>query len=271
MSEPVLLKSESGGILEVVLNRPEKLNAINHEMWAGIRDAVEEFRTNPALRVLLFRAKGRYFSAGADLTDYDGGFGDSPAGARNWMRRQLGQGMHRTLEEMEKIEKPIVVAHHAMCIGGSLELSLSCDFRVAGASAQYWFPEIQFGMVPLSGGISRLTRIIGPHWAKWMSVANMRVSAERALAMGLVHEVYPDDQLEAETRKFCEMLAGHPVEATAAGLLAIELCADLPSDQARQVERLTFSSLTFARGYTEMHERIINRLGGSGRSDGSPA
>jgi enoyl-CoA hydratase/carnithine racemase len=164
------------------------------------------------------------------------------------------------LVEMERIEKPFVVAHHAMCIGGSLELSLSCDFRLASRSAQYWFPEMQFGMVPLSGGISRLTRLVGPHWANWMAVANMKVTAERALAIGLIHEIYPDEIFESEVRGFCAMLAGHPVEATAVGKMAIQLAADLGSDDARQVERLAFSSLTFAPEYTKLHEKIRARL-----------
>src|SRR3954468_2070630 len=103
MSEPVLLKSESGAILEVVLNRPEKLNAINREMWAGIRDAVEELRTRDDLRVLLFRANGKYFSAGADLADSNADFGDSEMRARDWMRRDLNHGVQRPLDEMEKI------------------------------------------------------------------------------------------------------------------------------------------------------------------------
>src|SRR5579859_7425967 len=260
MSEPLLLRSESGGILEIVLNRPAKLNAINREMWEGIRDAIEHFRVRRDLRVMLLRANGRYFSAGTDLVDYDGDFDDSPMGARNWMRRDLSAGMHRMLVEMERIEKPFVVAHHAMCIGGSLELSLSCDFRLASASAQYWFPELQFGMVPLSGGISRLTRIVGPHWATWMTIGNKKVGAERALAMGLVHEVYPDETFETEVRGFCEMLVSQPIEATAVGKMAIQLAADLSSDDARQVERLAFSSLTFAREYTALHERIRARL-----------
>jgi enoyl-CoA hydratase len=233
MSEPLLLRTETGGVLEIVLNRPAKLNAINREMWEGIRDAIEDFRSRHELRVMLFRANGKYFSAGSDLTDYDGDFEDSPMRARNWMRRDLSAGMHRMFVEMERIEKPFVVAHHAMCIGGSLELSLSCDFRLASRSAQYWFPEMQFGMVPLSGGISRLTRLVGPHWANWMAVANKKISAERALAIGLIHEV---------------------------GKMAIQLAADLGSDDARQVERLAFSSLTFAPEYTKLHESIRARL-----------
>jgi enoyl-CoA hydratase len=260
MSEQLLLRTETGGVLEIVLNRPAKLNAINREMWEGIRDAVEDFRSRHDLRVMLFRANGKYFSAGSDLTDYDGDFDESPTRARNWMRRDLSAGMHRMLVEMERIEKPFVVAHHAMCIGGSLELSLSCDFRLASRSAQYWFPEMQFGMVPLSGGISRLTRLVGPHWANWMAVANMKVTAERALAIGLIHEIYPDEIFESEVRGFCAMLAGHPVEATAVGKMAIQLAADLGSDDARQVERLAFSSLTFAPEYTKLHEKIRARL-----------
>jgi enoyl-CoA hydratase/carnithine racemase len=101
MSEPLLLRSETSGVLEIVLNRPAKLNAINREMWEGIRDAVEHFRVQHDLRVMLFRANGRYFSAGNDLTDYDGDFDDSPMRARNWMRRDLAAGMHRMLVEME--------------------------------------------------------------------------------------------------------------------------------------------------------------------------
>ena len=268
MADQFLLMSEYDGVLEVVLNRPEKLNAINLEMWAGIRDAVELLRTRRDLRVLLFRGVGRCFSAGVDLPDSNATYRDSPAESRSWMRREMGMGMHRTLEEMEKIEKPIVISNHAMCVGGAIELSMSCDFRLAGASAQYWLPELAFGMVPLSGGISRLTRIVGPHWARWMVLAQKKVSAERALTMGLVHEVYPDDQLEQESRDFCRMLAGFPVEGTAAGKLAIELCTDLDSDQSRQVERLTFSSLGFCKEYNEMSDAIIKRLGGTGHHRG---
>src|SRR3546814_13973752 len=74
-------------------------------------------------------------------------------------------GMQTLWQEMELVEKPIVAAHHAMCVGGGLEMSLSCDFRLAAASAGYWFPEMKMAMVPASGGISRLTRLCGPHWS----------------------------------------------------------------------------------------------------------
>jgi enoyl-CoA hydratase/carnithine racemase len=243
MAEPAVLRSEREGILELVLNRPEKLNALNQETLDTIRAAVEDLRLRDDLRVMLIRATGRYFSAGADLT----AFNDNPTDksglkTRSWFRREMG-GMQTLWQEMELVEKPIVAAHQAMCVGGGLEMSLSCDFRLAAASAGYWFPEMKMAMVPASGGISRLTRICGLHWAKWMVLANQKVDAQRALTMGLVHEVYPDETFEEEVWAFCRLLASYPPEVTAIAKMSIEMAADLDSANARQLERLVYSNL----------------------------
>ncbi|AIT79851.1 enoyl-CoA hydratase/isomerase family protein [Novosphingobium pentaromativorans] len=264
MTDDLVLRNEADGILELVLNRPDKLNALTRSMFDAIAQAVADLRERPDLKVMLIRGKGRYFCAGVDLTDPQGGpgFGESPTGARTWMRRDLMGGMHSLYEEMERIEKPIVIAHHATCVGGGLEMSLSCDFRLASQSAAYWFPEMQLGMLPLSNGVGRLTRIIGAHWARWMVLANEKVSAERALTMGLVHDVYPDDVFEERVRAFCIKLAGFPTEVMAAGKLALEMVEDLPADQARQLERLTFSSLAFTPDQKAMSKKMVDKLSG---------
>lgn len=264
MAEPVVLRSERDGVLELVLNRPEKLNALTSEMFRTVRAAVDDLRDRDELKVLLIRAKGRYFCAGVDQNQTDGGGmrTDGPAATRASMRVSMGGGMHALYEEMERVEKPIVVAHHAPCVGGGLEMSLSCDFRLAARNASSSFPEMAFAMLPLSGGVSRLTRLCGPHWARWMLVANEPVSADHALIMGLVHQVYPDESFEEQVWNFCTRLAGKPREAVAAGKLAIELATDLPSDQSRQLERLTYSSLAFTKDFLEMHEQLKRRLEG---------
>lgn len=265
MPEPALLRNETDGIIDVVLNRPDKLNAINREILDGLRLAVQDLAERTDLRVLLIRAKGRYFSSGADLADLrTGEFDESPARARHWFRREMG-GMQSLWQEMELVEKPIVVAHHAPCVGGGLEMSLSCDFRLAAASASYVLPELKMAMLPLSGGISRLTRLCGPHWARWMVLANKPVTAERALTMGLVHEVYPDASFEREVLAFCRTLAAQPPDAMAAAKLAIELASDLESAQARQVERITFSSLALSREHVEMAAQHRLRILGNAR------
>src|SRR5262249_2401682 len=144
--------------------------------------------------------------------------------------------------------------------GGGLELSLFCDFRLAARSAEYSFPEMAFAMLPLSGGISRMARIVGPHWTKWLSVANEKVSAERALIMGLVHDVYADETFDADVQAFCGRLGGKQAEAVAAGLLAVELAADLSSEPARQLERFAYSSLAFSKEREVLTEQIRARL-----------
>ena len=263
MSQPAVIRTEDQAVVELVLNRPEKLNALNKDVLDALRAGVEDLRTRDDLRVMLIRANGRYFSAGADLTAFDDQ-GDRKSGiaSRSWFRREMG-GMQTLWQEMELVEKPIVVAHHAMCVGGGLEMSLSCDFRLAAASAGYWFPEMKMATVPASGGISRLTRLCGPHWAKWMVLANEKVDAQQALTMGLVHKIYPDDVFEEEARAFCRRLAQQPLEATAVAKMAVEMAADMDSASARQLERLVYSSILAGDEQVafreQHHSRVLKR------------
>jgi enoyl-CoA hydratase len=263
MTDNGILRSEQNGVLELVFNRPEKLNAITLSMFEALRAGVDDLRQRPDLRVLLIRGTGRYFSAGVDITENRvQNFEGSPTRARTWMRTEMGRGMHALYEEMERVEKPIVAAHQGMCVGGGLEMSLSCDFRLAARSAGYWFPEMQLGILPLSNGVGKLTRICGGHWARWMVIANEKISADEALNMGLVHKVYADETFEQEARAFCVKLAGFPPEVLAAGKLAVEMAQDLPIDQARQLERLTYSSLSFAPGREELRRQVQKKLTG---------
>ena len=239
-----LLVEEIGPILQVTLNRPEKLNALNVETIEGIGEAVATYAERDDLRCFLIRATGRYFSAGADLVS-----GTSPArgkgtaATRQFYRTKLGGGMQPLYEEMEALEKPFVVAHHATCIGGGLELSLSCDFRLAATSARYAFPEWKLGAIPASNGVSRFTRLVGPHWAKWVIMADQAIDAERALAIGLVHAVYPDAEFNERVMAFCRQIAAMPPEMMAMAKLTIDLAADMTAERARKIERLGQSVL----------------------------
>ena len=264
MSEeaPHLLTEDVDGILVATLNRPEKLNAITGEMMGLFEQALIRFRDTPELKVMLIRATGRYFSAGADMKS--GGAKDqkrSGSGIRETHRLGL-HGMHRIYDEMEHIEKPIVAAHHATCVGGGLEMSLSADFRLAAKSASYSFPEGLFGVLPASNGVSRLTRICGPHWARYLIMGNLKASAEKALYMGLVHEVFPDETFEEDVMAFCRHLAKQNVEQMGTAKLAIELASEVGRDQGRQVERLANSALMLNPAYLEGIEKYVKGIGG---------
>lgn len=245
----------------VTLTRPDKLNALTGEMIQAIATAHRDFAADPAQAVMLIRAEGRYFSAGADLKsdmfpDPDSG---GQSGFRAWYRSGPGS-MHPTLDAFEACEKPVVVAHQGPCLGGALEMSLSCDFRLAARSARYSLPEIDLGGLPGSGGMSRLTRLVGPAWARWMAIAGETVGADQALSMGLVQAVYSDESFEDEVLAFCTRLATKPREAVSAGKLAIEMIADLDRAQGRNVERLTVGSLVMGEEFRTTITTVRDRL-----------
>ena len=146
----LLTKETAEGILIATLNRPEKLNALNLDVMDLLTEAVLRFRDTPALKVMLIRSTGRYFSAGADLKSGQRKIsptGQTASGIRENHRLNLN-GMQQLWDEMEHIEKPIVAAIHATCVGGGLELALACDFRLAAQSADFAFPEGLFGVLP---------------------------------------------------------------------------------------------------------------------------
>jgi enoyl-CoA hydratase len=259
-----LLTEISDGILIATLNRPEKLNALDAELLELLEQALLRLRDSEEIKVMLIRSTGRYFCAGADLRAGEHKTIKQPRTARGIREnhRLNLNGMHRMYDEMEHIEKPIVVAHHAMCVGGGLEMSLSCDFRFAAKSAGYAFPEGLFGVLPASNGVSRLTRICGTHWARWLVMANKSVTAEMAYNMGLVHQVFPDETFEEEVLAFCRHLAKQNGEQMGAAKVAIEMAAEVGRDTARQVERMANSGLMLNPDYLRTMEEYVKGIGG---------
>lgn len=264
MDTQQILVSDSDGILELVLNRPEKLNAITPAMYDCLVEQTDRFAADPALRVMLIRANGKYFSAGIDL---NGGMMapddlDGPMAFRRWYREGR-YSFHPLFDRFEVLEKPIVVAHHAPCLGGALEMSLACDFRLASESARYGLPETAFGNIAGSGGVSRMTRLVGPQWTRWFVMGNLPMDAAKAERIGLVHDVYADAEFEERVRAFCLHLAAQPPETVGAAKIAIELTKDLDRAQGRNVERLVASSLYFGDEYRSLLAALQARLGGS--------
>lgn len=263
---PHVLTEDQDGVLIVTLNRPDKLNALSAQTMRLFEQALLRFRDTPDLKVMMIRAAGRYFCSGADLKGgehKDVPTGPTASGIRENHRLNLN-GMHRIYDEMEHVEKPIVCAIHAPCMGGGLELALSCDFRLAAAGARFAFPEGLFGVLPASNGVSRLTRICGPHWARWLIMANKPADAAMAFTMGLVHQVYDDADFAEQAMDFCRHLAKQNGEQMGAAKVAIEMAHELGRDMARNVERMANSALMLNPAYREGIERYIKGVGAKG-------
>jgi len=266
---PHLLVEDDGAILIATLNRPDKLNAITAQTMELFEEALHRFRDTPSLKVMLIRATGRFFCSGVDLRagrEGPAAIERTGVGIRERHRLQT-LGMHRIYDEMEAIEKPIVVAHQGTTMGGGLEMSLSCDFRLAAKSASYAFPEGKFGTLPASNGVSRLVRIVGTHWARYLIMANLPADADKAYVMGLVHEVFPDESFEDDVMKFCRHLSEQHAEQMGTAKLAIEMSRDLGLAQARNVERMANSALMLNPDYLALIERHIKGIGSKGSKD----
>ena len=172
-SDPHAVITEGDGIITVTLTRPEKLNPVSPEVTAALWEATLALGNRDDLRVMVITGVGRFFSSGLDMKLGHGTRlpGRSVPGF-DWRR---GYRSHHLLyDEMEAIEKPIIVAANGSCMGAAMEMALSCDYRFCTPDTTWALPEVRLGSVPGSGGASRLTRLVGSHWSKWIAMAGQR-------------------------------------------------------------------------------------------------
>ena len=244
---PHALISEQDQIITVTLNRPEKLNPVSPEVTAVLWEAVTALGSRPDLRAMVITGTGRYFTAGLDLVV---GHGDRLPGPEalgpDWRR---GYRSHALLyDEMESIEKPVIIAANGPCLGAGMEMAMSCDFRFCTPDAHWGLPETRStGSIPGSGGVSRLTRLVGTHWTKWIAWAGRNVTAEEAKAIGIVHEIHPADELLPRVYEFAASLTALDPEVSALAKLTIDLCDPQDREKVRNVERLANTELSHRR------------------------
>src|SRR5712691_6727736 len=190
------------GIAVLTLNRPATLNSWNQKMRDELREAVRALVGDDSLRVLVITGEGRAFSAGEDVRGMQG---LTELGTRGF--RRLVRDIHNVFDELEAIEAPVIAAINGVAAGGGLELALSCDFRFASDAAKLGFPENKVGLIPGSGGCSRLVRLVGLAQAKRLVMTGEMIPAQRALELGLVEEVVPTEQLMPRVMELARQLA----------------------------------------------------------------
>lgn len=242
---------EADGILTVVLDRDAKLNAIDPGMTEVLWEAVRAVADRPELRALVITAVGRYFTAGIDLR------APSPAtSARDGREfRALYRRHHLLYDELEALEKPVVLAAQGPCLGAGLEMACSTDLRFTVPGAHFALPEVSIGTIAGSGGTSRLTRLVGPSWAKWIAMAGQPVDAERALAIGLVQEILPAEGFHEAVHERVRSITALPPQALGTAKLAIDLVADVDRGTARHIERLANTHLVFGEEFAHATRR----------------
>ena len=200
--------SIAGGVATVVLNRPEKLNALTVEMRERLCEVFARLRWDDAVRAVVVTGAGRGFCSGADV--------DRMAGQRHDLRadrERLQQGGHTFIRALHAIEKPVVAAVRGPAVGIGWSIALACDLVVASKTARFSQIFRRIGLAPDGGAIWFLTRRLGMAKAKELVFSARFVEAEEALALGLVNEVVEDDALMARTDALAADLAAGPTFA----------------------------------------------------------
>ena len=259
-------RDDSDGIITVTFTRDDKRNAVSLEMFDVLQAAVLDLADDDRHRVLVVTAEGRYFTGGLDMADLVGPLGEGTEGVvrgSNIRREYRLRAHHDLFDEMEQVEKPIVLAAQGPCFGVGVEFGVSCDFRLASDATTFALPEVaKLGVLPGSGGISRLTRIVGPHWARWLTMAGQVIDADQAVTIGLVHAVYPASEFAERVQAFARHLAGLPREAVGLAKVAIDAAASIDRRTAREFDRLAQSALYSSSGFTERVDAFLSKKDG---------
>jgi enoyl-CoA hydratase/carnithine racemase len=240
-------REDVDGIVTVTFTRDQRRNAVSPAMFDVLYGAVRDLGDRDDLRVLVITGEGRYFTSGLDFASLRPNIGEGTDGTvrgSNMRRQYRAEAHHDLFDEIESLEKPVVLAAQSHCLGVGIELGVSCDFRLAAEGATFSLPEVaNISTIPGSGGISRLTRIVGPHWSRWLAMACEPVDARQALAMGLVHAVYPAETFAEQVQAFARKLAGLPREAMGLAKAAIDVAASVDRRTAREFDRMAQTML----------------------------
>jgi enoyl-CoA hydratase/carnithine racemase len=202
----IVVTEDRGPVRHVVLNRPEKRNAMNQELLLALGQALREAAADVAVHCVVLRGEGRVFSAGVDLGEL------AASAGQVGMLRPFRKVFLDCANLCEEMAKPVVCQIHRTCVGGALEVALGCDLRIASTDAQFGLPEVRFGIIPDVGGSTRLPAVVGLGRAKELIMTARTIDAAEAERIGLVNRVVAPEELERATEAFvAELLANSHV------------------------------------------------------------
>jgi enoyl-CoA hydratase len=187
------------GIYTITINRPDKLNALNRDVFTDLDRAADEINNNAAIKSAIITGAGpKAFVAGADITEF-GGLSKEAA-------MELAKRGQDIFFKIENSKKPIIAAVNGFALGGGCELAMACHFRIAGENAKFGQPEVNLGLIPGYGGTQRLTQLIGKGRAIELLISATLIDASTALQYGLVNYVVPAEELLNKARSILQVI-----------------------------------------------------------------
>ena len=206
-------------VATITLNKPERLNALDIEVWEGIRDAAEAVDGAAGVRAVILQGAGGAFCAGLDVkagSTLGAVYEAPPAVAMQQIRAHI-EHLQECFTRLERVRVPVIAAIQRVCMGAGMELALCCDIRIAAEGTLFSIPEVQLGIIPDMGGTQRLPRTIGVGMAKELIYSARRFDAAEALRIGFVNHVYPAGELQTRAAELAaEIAANGPLAVQAA-------------------------------------------------------
>lgn len=238
MTFETLLINIENKIAVIKINRPKALNALNSQVITELAQAFNELATNKEVGAAIITGDGeKAFVAGADIA--------SMQNMTALEAEKFGEAGHATMRLIENAAFPVVAAVNGFCLGGGLELALSCDFIYASSNAKLGLPEVNLGIFPGFGGTQRLPRLIGRNRAKELVYSAKMISASEAFDLGIVNKVTEPADLLVEVKKTLEVIMKKGPVAISLVKKVINEGSDLPLASGLKLEALTFP-LTFS-------------------------
>ena len=242
------IKVKSNGLTTtIILNRPDKLNAIDAEMREELETAIHQVAQNPSCRAVIITGCGKAFCSGDDINYLNKIKGKTGA-------MEFSDKLHSLFNRIESLDKLVVAAINGYCLGGGCELAMACDIRIATKDSIFGFPEVKLGLLPCGGGTYRLPALVGIGRAKELLLCGEHIDANKALRIGLINRIVSNKSLMEDVSSFLSKSIGYSYNAMKNGKTAINFNIKPLDEAEKKAFVLCFSHLDRKEGLSAFIE-----------------
>ena len=226
-----LISRNHGDRLDIVLNWPERRNALDYQAWEEVAALMDQVAGDDRFRVVTLTGADPAFCSGVEFETINTSLGVEKSQYPSFIRKWSD-----IADRFERVAQPTIAAVNGPAVGAGFEVALACDLRIASDRAVFAMPQMKMGIIPDVGGTSRLAKIAGTAFAKDLVLTGRVIDAEEALAAGIVSRVVPHERLASELDEMATLIAALPWPSAYFAMVAIDTGMQLDSRRAADLE-----------------------------------